>query len=55
VTVFQCSECVVQTDLSGTTVELALTFAVDADGRIVTPLDPGLGLNCDLGEGTWSA
>ena len=35
--VFQCDECVVQTEMFGEPFEAALTFAVDAKGQ---PFDP---------------
>ena len=35
--VFQCDECIVQAEMFGEPFEVALTFAVDADGK---PFDP---------------
>jgi hypothetical protein len=35
--VFQCDECIVQTQMFGEPFETALTFAVDAEGK---PFDP---------------
>ena len=35
--VFQCDECIVQTVMYGEPFEVALTFAVDAEGK---PFDP---------------
>jgi hypothetical protein len=35
--VFQCDECILETEMFGEPVETALTFAVDANGK---PFDP---------------
>lgn len=35
--VFQCDECIVETKMFGEPVEVALTFAVDEEGK---PFDP---------------
>ncbi len=38
--VFQCDECIVQTDMMGVPVEVALTFAVDGSGKAFDPASP---------------
>jgi hypothetical protein len=40
VPVFQCDECLVQTDFLGEKVEIALTFALDKDGKPFDPASP---------------
>lgn len=35
--VFQCDECLVAVEMFGEPVEVALTFAVDAEGRVFDP------------------
>jgi ribosomal protein L37AE/L43A len=37
---FQCDECLMTIDFSGETMEVALTFAVDAAGNAFDPADP---------------
>jgi hypothetical protein len=38
--VFQCDECVVEVTMFGKPVDIALTFAVDRDGRAFDPATP---------------
>lgn len=35
--VFQCDECLVDWRFDGATFEVALTFAIDAQGRLIDP------------------
>lgn len=37
---FQCDECLMTIDLLGEQTEVALTFAVDGQGRAFDPADP---------------
>ena len=37
---YQCDECLVEVDFLGERTEQALTFAVDAHGRVFDPADP---------------
>jgi hypothetical protein len=39
VPVFQCDHCTIETEMFGEWVEVAVTFSVDAQGRIPNPAD----------------
>jgi hypothetical protein len=38
--VFQCDECLMTIDIAGEPMEVALTFALDANGEPFDPADP---------------
>jgi hypothetical protein len=38
--VYQCDECIAPGEVMGATMDLALTFCVDAEGRMFNPADP---------------
>lgn len=39
--VFQCDECLIEAEMFGERVEVAYTFALDAQGRVFDPADQG--------------